>query len=224
METGEPKGQRQVPGRHPLQRLEVADDGTIYATQTGDTGSDHLAGLQDHAAGQSSVLIRARRSTCPTASPSTPRATSWSSTSAPTTFYLLARRQAAHDRAVDRPGQRRHRDVCRRHQVREQRAPGHGVAHPPGPEGRDHRLGHPERGVDDLRLEAQPAGDPDERLERHHDSSSSSNESRPGSRGSGLGRSDSRSRISRSRCERQANQLPCARRRGSRACSRRSRR
>ena len=39
----------------------------------------------------------------------------------------------------------------------------------PGAEGRDHRLGHPERGVDDLRLEAQPAGDPDERLERHRD-------------------------------------------------------
>ena len=48
MKTGEPKGSVQVPGVIRFNDLEVADDGTIYATQTGTPqDADQLEGLQD---------------------------------------------------------------------------------------------------------------------------------------------------------------------------------
>ncbi len=49
MKTGEPRGNIPVAGVTRFNDLEVATDGTIYATQTGTDGSDVVARLQDHA-------------------------------------------------------------------------------------------------------------------------------------------------------------------------------
>ena len=56
----------------------------------------------------------------------------------------------------------------------------------PGQKAEVDRLGHPQRRVDDLRLEAEPPGDPDERLERHHDRGAQV--AGLGTRGPGLGK------------------------------------
>ena len=52
MQTGAPAGEIRVEKSTGFNDIEVADDGTIYATQTGVGGrrrSDDLAGLEDHA-------------------------------------------------------------------------------------------------------------------------------------------------------------------------------
>ncbi len=69
-------------------------------------------------------------------------------------------------RASGRGRQRRRRRAARRHEVREQRALRQRVADSPRPAGRGHRDGHPERGVDVLRLAPEPARDSAESEQR----------------------------------------------------------
>jgi sugar lactone lactonase YvrE len=58
MKTGEPKGQVQVPGVTRFNDLEVADDGTIYATQTGAQDPTTWRIYKITPQGQPSVLIQ----------------------------------------------------------------------------------------------------------------------------------------------------------------------
>jgi sugar lactone lactonase YvrE len=58
MKTGEPKGQVQVPGVTRFNDLEVADDGTIYATQTGTPDPTTWRIYKIAPQGQPSVLIQ----------------------------------------------------------------------------------------------------------------------------------------------------------------------
>jgi SMP-30/Gluconolactonase/LRE-like region len=57
MKTGEPRGNVQVPGVTRFNDIEVAADGTIYGTQTGDTNSDTWRVYKITPQGQSSVLV-----------------------------------------------------------------------------------------------------------------------------------------------------------------------
>ena len=115
---------REVPG---FNDIEVADDGTIYATQTGTGGQTPdpaiVAGLEDHArTGPRRSSSRARRCASRTASPSTRRATS-SCVNIGTDEVLTFSQdgQAAEDRARGAGRQRRPGDHAGRHEVREQR-------------------------------------------------------------------------------------------------------
>jgi hypothetical protein len=84
MTTGAPAGEIRVPRSAGFNDIEVADDGTICATNTGtggQTGPDDLAG-RNHEGRQRVGLRQGARSVSRTASPSTSRATSSSSTSA----------------------------------------------------------------------------------------------------------------------------------------------
>ena len=87
LKTGAPAGETRVEKSAWLNDIEVADDGTIYATQTGVGGEtpDPTSWqvwkiTRDGAVSRCS--FRGRRSASRTASRSTRRATSWSSTSA----------------------------------------------------------------------------------------------------------------------------------------------
>jgi sugar lactone lactonase YvrE len=57
MKTGEPRGNIQVPGVTRFNDLEVAPDGTIYATQTGDQNSASWRVYKITPQGQASVLV-----------------------------------------------------------------------------------------------------------------------------------------------------------------------
>jgi DNA-binding beta-propeller fold protein YncE len=57
MKTGEPRGSVQVPGVSRFNDIEVAADGTIYGTQTGDTNSDTWRVYKITPQGQSSVFF-----------------------------------------------------------------------------------------------------------------------------------------------------------------------
>ena len=88
MQTGAPAGEIRVEKSNGFNDIEVADDGTIYATQTGAGGQTpdpttwQVWKITPAARRRSSS--RARRCVSPTASPSTSRATSSSSTSGTT--------------------------------------------------------------------------------------------------------------------------------------------
>lgn len=57
MKTGEPRGNVQVPGVLRFNDIEVAADGTIYATQTGDTNSETWKVFRISPRGESSVIV-----------------------------------------------------------------------------------------------------------------------------------------------------------------------
>jgi hypothetical protein len=58
METGEPSGSIEVPDAGRFNDIEVADDGTIYATQTGNQDSSSWAVYRIRPNGQSSVFVQ----------------------------------------------------------------------------------------------------------------------------------------------------------------------
>ena len=90
MQTGAPAGEVRVEKSTGFNDIEVADDGTIYATQTGvgatQSRSGEVAGVEDHADGAASILIqgaplaaaerhrvRRRRATSSSSTSGTPR-------------------------------------------------------------------------------------------------------------------------------------------------------
>ncbi len=58
MKTGEPKGHITVPGAQRFNDIEVAKDGTIYATQTGDQESSSWRLYQISPKGESKILVQ----------------------------------------------------------------------------------------------------------------------------------------------------------------------
>ena len=169
IKTGEPRGSVDVPDATRFNDIEVAADGTIYATQTGDQNADTWKVFK--------VMPDSPACLC-----------------SPAARPLAAERHRARREGQHRRRQHRHQRrpllqpggqlvsteqavdpgndglvVLTVPRIREQRAPGHGVAHPARAESGNRRLRHPERGVDDLRLEAESPGHPDERLERDCD-------------------------------------------------------
>ena len=171
MQTGAPAGETRVEKSNGFNDLEVADDGTVYATQTGVGGQtpdpttwqvwkitkDGTASIFVQGAPLRQpngvaldekgniVVVNIGNNEVLTFSPG---------------------RQAAEDRDRGAGGQRWPRDHAGRHEVRQQRHARRRLAHSPGPAGGAHRAEHPERGVDVLRRRRESARHPDERQQR----------------------------------------------------------
>ena len=139
LQTGAPAGEIRVERSPWFNDIEVADDGTIYATQTGvggqQPGSRDLAGLEDHAATaprpifvQGAPLRSAQRR-----SPSIPQGNIVVvNIGNDDVLTFSTDGQAAEDRERGPGGQRRARDHARRHQVREQRRERRRLSDSPG--------------------------------------------------------------------------------------------
>ena len=78
MESGEPRGSVTVEDAQRFNDIEVAEDGTIWATQTGteESGTWRVYRIGPDGEGRSVVVARVRRWPGPTASPSIPTGTS----------------------------------------------------------------------------------------------------------------------------------------------------
>ena len=153
MTTGAPAGETRVEGAPWFNDLEVADDGTTYATVTG--AADAATSWQVWKItpdGKPSVFVAGR------AAPAAERRRHRSARQRRRRQHgddrvadVLAGRQAAQDRKRRADRQRRARHHARRHQVREQRDEWRRVADSARPAGGTHRAKHSQRRVDVLR-------------------------------------------------------------------------
>ena len=171
LQTGAPAGEVRVEKSPWLNDIEVADDGTIYATQTG-VGGDK----PDPATwqvwkiardGAPAIFIQGAPLRQPNGIAFDPQGNIVVvniGNNEVLTFSPAG--QAGEDRERGAGGQRWPGDHAGRHQVREQRAERRRVAHASRPPRRAHRQEHPERGVDVLRRGGESAGDPDEPQQR----------------------------------------------------------
>ena len=171
MATGQPKGNVKVDGATTfIDDIEVAEDGTIYATQTGKHERRNLESLPDHAArADFRVRVGGGAEPAPNGVAFDPKGNIVLVNIGSNDVLTFSPARSASDDGEDgRSGQRRPHDPGRRNEICQQRPPGHGLAHPSGPAGRARRLRHPDCGIDGPRSEAESADHPAERLERHY--------------------------------------------------------
>ena len=162
MTTGHPKGSVKVEGATRFNDIEVAEDGTVYATQTGDKNSSTWRLYKITSDGKSSILVEGSPLMQPNGVAFDPKGNvvvvSIGSkdvlTFSPSGQLLQTEESidAGNDGLAILPDGTKYVSSVRVGTV----------AHPPGPEGRAHRLRHPQRRVDDLRPETEPARDSDE--------------------------------------------------------------
>ena len=171
MQTGAPAGEIRVDRSTGFNDIEVADDGTIYATQTGVGGASPMRRRgrsgRSRRDGAASIFVQGAPLRQPNGIAFDPQGNIVViniGNDAVLTFspdgQLLKTENAV------QAGERRSGDHARRHEVREQRPERWRLADSSGPAGRAHRAEHSERGVDVLRRRRESARDPDEREQR----------------------------------------------------------
>ena len=170
MQTGAPAGEIRVERSTWFNDIEVADDGTIYATQTGvgsekpDPSSWQVWKITPD--GTASIFVQGAPLRQPNGIAFDPQGNIVVVNIGNDEVLTFSPPARCEDRERGAGGQRRPRDHARRHQVRQQRPERRRVAHSCRQAGRAHRPEHPERGVDVLRRRGEPVGDPDEPQQR----------------------------------------------------------
>ncbi len=171
MQTGAPAGEVKVDKSTGFNDIEVADDGTIYATQTGVGGQTPDPTTWQvwkiTPSGAASIFVQGAPLRQPNGIAFDEKGNIVVvniGTSDVLTFgqdgKLL---KTENGRAA---GQRWPGDYEGRHEVREQRRPGRRLAHPPRPARGADRAEHPQPGVDVLRRRCKSVSDSDERQQR----------------------------------------------------------
>ena len=169
METGEPRGSVTVEDAQRFNDIEVAEDGTIWATQTGTEESGTWRVYRIGPDGDASVVVEGAPLARPNGVAFDPDGNIVVvniNDNAVLTFSPdgeLVKTEHAVDGGNDGlvildDGTKYVSSVQDRHRL----------AHPSRRGSRGRGVRHPERRLDGLRLEAEPAAHPDEQLERHH--------------------------------------------------------
>ena len=171
MQTGAPAGEIRVDRSTGFNDIEVADDGTIYATQTGAGGQNPDPTTWQvwkiTRDGTASIFVQGAPLRQPNGIAFDPQGNIVviNIGNNEVLTFSPARQLLKTENAVQ-PGNDGLVDHAGRDQVREQRAERRRVANPSRPAGGADRPEHPEPGVDVLRRRREPAGDSDEREQR----------------------------------------------------------